>query len=806
MGFDPKEGNTQGDIERGEGDLVGTTSILDASMQVDRAEVDLLLRLTEAVNRAETAEEVYEPALDAVLGGLEVDRAAVLLIDPDGVMRFKSSRGLSPGYRAAVEGHSPWPADARDPEPVVVADVELDPAWQAYLELFRREGIRALGFVPLTHDHRLLGKFMLYSAAPRDFTERELERAQMIAAQVAQAVARQHLLGSERAARRGAEQSADRLRRLLKVTASLSRAATVEEIAKVVVTEGAWATGALTGGLWLIAEDGTHAALVHDLGYSKEGRWHFRHVPLASPMPMPLLDSLRDGEAVWVESRAKLQERYPALAGVEAVRADQAIACLPIVASGRPVGALSFTFASAADIDQAQRDFLLTIAYQSEVALERARLFERERAGREEAEAAQRRASFKAEASAVLASSLDYATTLRNVAKLAIPRFADGCVVELRDASGATSVVAVEHVDPSKVELVRRLRELDPSPGDPLLDSASVLRVGTAVLHADLGGDLRAVRPQEGSQLELVLALGLRSAITVPMLVHGRAIGVMSFIRGEAARRYNDADLETAVMLGQRAAFAVDNARLHSDLQRAVVARDDLIGVVSHDLRNLLGVMAMSAQGMVKKVSQGPEGEKVKRLAAAMKRTTARMDRLIHDLLDFGGIESGRLKLDPQPEDVNMFFAPLLEDLRPLATAKGIRLRVEPPGSTLAVRCDRQRVFQVLSNLVGNAIKFTPSDGTILVEARPDGGSAVFGVHDTGPGIGAAHLPKIFDRYYQGDGRDGGGVGLGLFISRGIVEAHGGRIWVESAPGTGSHFFFTLPRLSQATASTDAAE
>jgi signal transduction histidine kinase len=115
-------------------------------------------------------------------------------------------------------------------------------------------------------------------------------------------------------------------------------------------------------------------------------------------------------------------------------------------------------------------------------------------------------------------------------------------------------------------------------------------------------------------------------------------------------------------------------------------------------------------------------------------------------------------------------------------------------------------VFQVLSNLVGNAIKFTPSDGTILVEARPDGGSAVFGVHDTGPGIGAAHLPKIFDRYYQGDGRDGGGVGLGLFISRGIVEAHGGRIWVESAPGTGSHFFFTLPRLSQATASTDAAE
>src|SRR5262249_41157186 len=161
--------------------------------------------------------------------------------------------------------------------------------------------------------------------------------------------------------------------------------------------------------------------------------------------------------------------------------------------------------------DQPLRDFLLTVAHQGELALERAHLFERERAARQEAEAAQRRASFKAEASAVLASSLDYATTLRNVAKLAVPRFADWCVVELAEPSGRTTVVAAEHVEAAKVALVWKLRELDPAHADALLDVSAVLGSGKAVMKAEIGDDPLGDATGERAPRELARALGLRS-------------------------------------------------------------------------------------------------------------------------------------------------------------------------------------------------------------------------------------------------------------------------------------------------------
>jgi len=163
-----------------------------------QAETSLLLGLTEAVNRAATLEDVYGPALDAVTGAFAVDRAAILLLDADGVMRFKAWRGLSDAYRGAVEGHSPWPADAAYPQPVVVADVEADEAWRDYLALFRRERIGALAFLPIAHRGRLLGKFMVYEQKPRVFARRELEIGQMVAAQISQAVARERLFDLER--------------------------------------------------------------------------------------------------------------------------------------------------------------------------------------------------------------------------------------------------------------------------------------------------------------------------------------------------------------------------------------------------------------------------------------------------------------------------------------------------------------------------------------------------------------------------------------------------------------------------------
>jgi signal transduction histidine kinase len=718
-----------------------------ANVAASRAETRLLFRLADAVNRAETPEDVYEPALEAVLAGLKVERASVLLADSHKVMRFRAWRGLSDGYRRAVEGHSPWSPDALDPSPVLVEDVEVDEAWAAYRELFRRERIRSLAFIPLTHRARLIGKFMIYSAVPRAFSQREVELAHTIAAQVSQAVARGGLLLSERIARRDAERSGERMRRLQTVTDRLSDALSTAEVANVVVTQGMAATRAATGGLWLVDEAHGLLRLVESARYGTEGREFYDSIPLGSAVSMPVLDVARTGAPVWIQSTEELVARYPELAAEVPQPAEQAVASLPIRTRGKNTGVLTFTFGVAGELDQGQRQFLLTVARQAELAFERAELFEHERQARAEAENAQRRASFKAEASALLASSLDYESTMRDLAKLAVPRFSDWCTVELGDTPSKTTLLAAE----SSQECGRAAAGRNGKPS------------------------------------------GAKCMIEAPMNVHGRPVGVLSFGMIEPGRCFDQADVEVAMGLGERAAFAIENARLTRDLQRAVVARDDLIAVVSHDLRNLLGVLSMSAEAIVRSLPEGALTEKQRRHGEAIHRTSGRMERLIRDLLDMGSIEAGRLNLEPHAEDVGGLLAQAEEDLQPLASARSLRLEVEAPPSPLTVRADRQRVFQVLSNLVGNAIKFTPSGGSIQLRSGRSGEWVVFAVRDSGPGIDPMHLSRIFDRYYQGQSAEPGSMGLGLFIARGIVEAHGGRIWAESAPGSGSRFLFTLP-------------
>lgn len=714
-----------------------------ARAEAGQAELRLLFRLAEAVNRAETPDEVYEPALDAVTAGLKVQRASVLLADAGGVMRFRAWRGLSQEYRRAVEGHSPWNRDAVRPDAVLVEDVLADPDYAAFRDLFKHESIRALAFIPLMHRSRLIGKFMVYGDEPRVFSRGEVELAGTIAAQISQAVARGRLLQSERLARLDAERTGERMRRLQSVTAGLSEAVSISQVASVVVTQGLAATRAVTGGLWMHDESRGRLKLIQCQRYQEESRALFGEVPLAGGVPMPVLDVMRTGEPVWIDSTEELNARYPELSAEVRAPNRMAVACLPLRTRGRTSGVLAFTFEAPGALEDTQREFLLTVARQAELALERAELFEQERQARAAAELSQRRASFKAEAGALFASSLDYESALRDLARLAVPRFADWCTVEIGDPAVKTTLVASEPA------------ERGPHPSQD-------------------GGDTGAV-------------------IEVQLTVHGHTVGVLSFGVAESGRRFEPLDVEAAMSLGQRAAFAVENARLQGDLRRAVVARDDLIAVVSHDLRNLLGVLSMNADSILRGLPRDAAADKPRRQAEAIRRTSGRMERLIRDLLDVGSIEARQLKLELSPEDVGALLGQAHEDLQPLALSKAVCLDVEAPGAAVTVRCDRQRVFQVLSNLVGNAIKFTSGGGSIALRCAVEGEWALFSVRDDGPGIEPVHLAHIFDRYYQGQSGEPGSMGLGLFIARGIVEAHGGRIWAESTLGRGSQFFFTLP-------------
>lgn len=224
-----------------------------------------------------------------------------------------------------------------------------------------------------------------------------------------------------------------------------------------------------------------------------------------------------------------------------------------------------------------------------------------------------------------------------------------------------------------------------------------------------------------------------------------------------------------------------------------VGSRDDFLAIVSHDIRNILGGLAMSAASLLSNKEEGAPS--ITREAERIQRYTARMNRLVGDLLDLASIEAGRLAVVPSRNDATELLRETQDVFDPIAGTKGISIRTEVKAGTLLARYDHERILQVLANLVGNAIKFTPRGGRVDLLVEPVATEIRFAVSDTGCGIAADQLGVIFERFWQTT-RQGSGLGLGLYISRCIVEAHGGRIWAESQPGKGSTFSFTLPAAS----------
>ncbi|MBC3949123.1 ATP-binding protein [Pseudomonas folii] len=259
------------------------------------------------------------------------------------------------------------------------------------------------------------------------------------------------------------------------------------------------------------------------------------------------------------------------------------------------------------------------------------------------------------------------------------------------------------------------------------------------------------------------------------------------------AHRWSAGDLFAAADL-RRSALEADLARQVSREQDAVRARDDLVAVVSHDLRSPMTVIVMQC-GMMQRLigaDSGPSSKRVNSAIDTMQRATTRMTNLLEDLLDTSKIEAGRYSITSQRMDVSQIFEEGYSLLAPLALNKFVELSfVSEPD--LQISADPERLFQVLSNLVGNAIKFTPREGSVGVKAVKEGSYVRFSVTDTGAGIAPEHLPHVFERYWRIRQGNPSGTGLGLYISMGIVKAHGGDLWVRSELGHGSEFSFTVP-------------
>lgn len=423
-----------------------------------------------------------------------------------------------------------------------------------------------------------------------------------------------------------------------------------------------------------------------------------------------------------------------------------------------------------------------------------ARALELEQTARAEVETAERRRSFLYQAmSTLFAHPPDPQGMYTLLAHLAVPDLADWCLVDALEQEEWVSRVAAACLDPTLEEKARALPQRLALRRDAPIGLLRVLRTGEPELVPAVTDSLLRAAAAEPHHPALLSLLQARSYMIVPLRARGNTLGAVTFVAASSGRRYGPEDLSLAEDLCQRASLAIDNARLFGESRRATRAREDLLAVVSHDLKNPLNVVQLSAQLLLRERPGTPRDEHVHKHAERIRDAVDRSLRLIGDLLDWGRLEEGRLPLEPAVEDAAALASEAVDSIRPLAEVRQLRVTLELPERLPQVRCDRMRVLQVLGNLLGNAVKFTEPGGHITVGARPQGQEVRFHVRDTGKGIPPEQLPFVFDRYWQAKDSASRGTGLGLAIAKGLVVSHGGRIWVESTPGRGSSFFFSLP-------------
>ncbi len=402
----------------------------------------------------------------------------------------------------------------------------------------------------------------------------------------------------------------------------------------------------------------------------------------------------------------------------------------------------------------------------------------------------QSRLRLLSQASELLSASFDYRLTFAQVAAMVVPLFADLCIVDAVEHSGGLERIAVSCGGPLGAQLAASLkRAAPPVEGDsPLAES---LRSAHPVLLAECVPQALAAAIDGLRHQSLADDIGAHSIMWVPMVARGRARGVLTFANRYSGRRYARQDLAFAQDLAARTAMALDNARLYEEAHKAIRAREDVLSIVSHDLKNPLGTILMSIDLLLQKWPL--DHDRFQQRLDAIRRSALNMDRLANDLLDLSSIEAGHLSIDTREHGVRELLNDAAEAIATVAREKALQVQVKAPPSDLCVVCDRQRVLQVMANLTGNAIKFTPRGGSLMLSAAPDGARTRFAVRDSGPGIAAPVLRNLFQRYWQAKETASKGRGLGLFIAKGIIEAQGGSIWAESQVGAGTTIYFTLP-------------
>jgi PAS domain S-box-containing protein len=804
-------------------------------------EIDVLYRVADAVARAPSLAVLFEESIDLLIDATGVDRAAALLADED-VMRFQSWRGLSDGYRAAAEGHSPWGPDAPNPKPVLVADI-TDAGFAPELEAaIRAEGIAALAFIPLLHDGNLLGKFMLYRDAPHLWSDREVRLAQTIASHLASATVRTR-------AREALRDSRVQLETIMR---------TVDE-GIVVQTRG---------GRLVYAND----AAVRAIGFASTDEL----------LSSERRETLSRFELLDEEGRPMQADELPGRRALEGETSERTIRYRI-----KETGEERWSVVRANPVYDTDGRVTMAVSVIRDITGTRT---------------AAERQSFLTRGSELLNETLAIQQTLAALAELAVPAFAGHVTVDLYE-DGVLRCVGARHLDPAKSEMMLELREKYP-PTVEAHPVQRAIRTGEPQFVPDVQAEAVSMAHDE-EHAQAIRQLENTSGIVIPLIARGRTFGAITFGTVLPQPPFTEADFALAIELGRRAAIALDNALLYGEAEarahaaealefvddgvflvdgegvirlwnaaavktfrvkasKAVgkqveeVIRDwpsivdritpaaeptaglrspetfplvvkgverwlsisavlfpggtvyafrdlteeraveqlksDFVSTVSHELRTPLAAIYGAALTLQRDDVRLEESQRTG-LLDVISSEADRLARIVNDILWASRLDSGQMGVAIESCDAAKLAQQVIDALRHHAPTT-VELRVDAAEQLPPVAADPDKLRQVLTNLVDNAVKYSPDGGTVHLSVQPTANRIRFRVDDEGLGVPPAEQSRIFEKFFRLDPqltRGVGGTGLGLYICRELVQRMHGRIWVASDGRRGSTFTVELP-------------